>query len=162
MTQYAGATPVSKPSYKEVFDLETEDARTQYMRGLGARNLESPLPRSSHLRIKANGRVLPWDEMLAEQQELVECCDANGNTDPSAWLPTVDQSEHSAEEKELLMMQARAQVLSHAGAIQNQYNQGIAPNPKPDGGYPEGVISYEDIDKVQRDSLNNLIAMAEG
>lgn len=153
------AQPIPPQSYADVFDM-AEERRISYMKSLGAKNLDPPLPRSSHLRNKVNGRVLPWDEMLAEQRDIMECCDANGNTDPAAWLSSVDTSEHNPEERAELMVQAQAQVLAQATATQDIYRQ---PNTRgeyaPDGGFPAGVVTYDDIETTTEQDMNNLISM---
>lgn len=158
MSQYT-AQPIPPQSVGNVFDM-SEENRIQYMKSLGARNLDPPLPRSSHLRNKVNGRVLPWDEMLAEQRDIMECCDANGNTDPAAWMPTVDNSEHSEGERAELMAQAQAQVLAQATVTQNTYRQPGTPGDyRPDGGFPAGVVTYDEIESITPETMDNLINM---
>lgn len=158
MSQYT-AQPIPQPSYDQIFDM-AEETRVAYMKSLGAKNLDPPLPRSSHLRNKQNGRVLPWDEMLAEQRDIMECCDANGNTDPAAWIPTVDTSNHDPEERAELMAKAQAIVASQAIAASNTYRQSGTPGDyHPDGGFPQGVVTYDEVEKVTQKDMDNLISM---
>ena len=101
-------------SPERVFDFDDAEHRNQYLRSLGAENILPPLPRSKYVKIKASGRILPWDQLLAEQPTLVECCDVNGNTDPSAWMPDVEPGELSDEEQRLLVLKAQAQLFADA------------------------------------------------
>ena len=73
----------------DIFNLDSESQRVDYMRSQGAKNVDPPLQRSSHLRMKTTGTILPWEPILSEQTDIVECCDAHGNTDPAVWGATV-------------------------------------------------------------------------
>ena len=152
--------PLPEMSYRAVFGMKNEDERIEYMKQLGAKNLDPPLMRSSHLRNKINGRVLPWDEMLAEQTDIMECCDASGNTDPAAWMPTVDTSEHGPDEQRELMVQARIAVMAQAKKTQSEYQQaGTSLEYKPDGGFPSGIVPYDEVETITQQDMDNLINM---
>lgn len=108
-----------------MFGDATEEQRVAYMKSLGATNLDPPLVHSTHLRIKKTGRVLPWNELLAEQTTLVENCDAFGNTDPMAWMPTVKpEGETSSED---MNHWAQSVVLSQASQMTGDFRRADAP-----------------------------------
>ena len=90
------ATPVPPQDLHNILDVRDTTARQQALYAAGAKNAVPPLPRSSHLRSKKNGIVFPWDATLAEQRDIMECCDSNGNTDPKAWLATVNPAEYTS------------------------------------------------------------------
>lgn len=81
------------------------------------------LARSSHLKNKRTGLVLPWNEMLAEQTDIMVNCDASGNTDPEAWEPTVNPEVYSDEEKDKLYWAARSSALRHVEDLNAAYQQ---------------------------------------
>lgn len=129
-----------------VFDLDAEQ-RNNYLRSLGAVNVNPPLPRSKYLRIKATGRVLPWDDLLAEHQDLVECCDVNGNTDPAAWAADVLPADATEEDRELLLAQAQAAILKTASEMADGYRQPDEEDAEPHSvQYPGGAVAFEDLD----------------
>lgn len=144
-----------------VFDIDDPNARNEYLRSLGAVNVDPPLPKSKFLKIKKTGRVLPWDELLAEHQDLVECCDAEGNTDPRAWIADVDTSETSEEDRALLMAQAQAAVLQSASAMTSGYLQQDAEDSPVQQSlqYPFEAQALSDLDVAE--VTNNLKNMTD-
>ena len=58
------------------------------------------------------------------------------------------------------MVQAQAQVLAQVTATQDIYRQ---PNTRgeyaPDGGFPAGVVTYDDIETITEQDMNKLISM---
>ena len=87
----------------------------------GAKKGLPRLPRSSHLRSKKNGIVFPWDPMLAEQRDIMECCDSTGNTDPEAWRSTVNEAEYTPAERDALLAEAQAAVIKQANAFSGKH-----------------------------------------
>lgn len=146
---YDSATPVTPLDPKQVFDIQSGEARNHFLQQLGAKNCRPPLPRSSHLLIKATGRVLPYDPMFAEQQDLVECCDANGNTDPSAWLPTV-QPEISSEDVRNEMEIARLRAVEMGQQMSSGYQQSEG-SPVRLENIPKNVMSFGSLDEAPQE-----------
>lgn len=163
MSQLYKPQPIGgTPEMSDVFIKDGED-RIEYMKRLGARNTDPPLPHSSHLKIKATGRVLPWDTLLAAQTELVECCDANGNTDPEVWKQTVKDVPYDPDANKKLMMQAQATALAQAEKMANAHRvpDAIDMTPKPMATFPEGVVSYKNIDSISPDKVKDLMNSLE-
>ncbi len=146
---YRAPQPISQDTGAAVFDYEREEDRVAYMRALGARNVDPPLPRSTHLKIIANGRVLPYDDMLAEQRELVQNCDQFGNTDPAAWGPYVDNTEVDPDEQRIAMARAQEAILEQAAHITAHGRQPqVDPSIPLPVEYPAGVIAVADIQNL--------------
>lgn len=116
-------TPVAGVDLKGILNEQDLALRQAAMQRAGAQNTRPPLPRSSHLRNKITGLVLPWNDILAEQRDIMECCDADGNTDPTAWMDTVNPEEYTDAERDELMAQARSSVLQHAKSVTDTYRQ---------------------------------------
>lgn len=104
-------------------DLSSEDRQLAYMRSLGAQNLDPPLLHSSHLKLIRSGHVVPYDPILALQTSLVVNCDAYGNTDPMAWLPTVQHEEEDPVEARARIVAAQAEVMAQALSITETHKQ---------------------------------------
>lgn len=104
-------------------DLSSEDRQLAYMRSLGAKNLDPPLLPSSHLKLIKSGHVVPYDPILAIQTSLVVNCDAYGNTDPMAWLPTVRNVEEDPVEARARIVAAQAEVMAQALSITATHKQ---------------------------------------
>ena len=135
------------PDMKAVFDMTSDAERISFLKSLGAKNADPPLPRSSHLKNKKTGLVLPWNEMLAEQHDVMVNCDCYGNTDPSAWMPTVIDRELTEEERmENLHMQSL--VASQGRQLSSGYHDDsfVDPNIPPRVAYPEGSTAFADTD----------------
>lgn len=163
MSQQYRPQPIGgAPAMDDVFQHDGED-RVEYMKRLGARNTDPPLPQSSHLKIKATGRVLPWQPLLAMQTELVECCDATGDTDPEAWGPTVKQEVFDPEANKKLMMQAQAVALAQAEKMSNEHKvvDALDMTPQPMSSFPEGVVSYKDVDSISPEKVKDLMNSLE-
>lgn len=160
MSQFGGK-PIDSAPVVNVLDLD-EESRVAYMKSLGARNVDPPLPRSTHLKNKLNGRILPWNNLLAEQRDIMECCDAEGNTDPSCWMPTVNEEEYDPAEHSLLMTRAQDAIYQQSAGITNQYRSedAVNMNPRPMD-YANGAVPYEQVSTITVDDLNNLEAMVE-
>lgn len=70
----------------EAYNSGAIDTVAEKLRSMGAVNTDPPLPHSKFIKVLKTGRVMPWNELLAEQPHSeVACCDATGDTDPSAW-----------------------------------------------------------------------------
>lgn len=125
-----------------------ESACTLFLQQLGARNAYPPLPHSPCLRNKKTGIVLPWNDLLAEQQEFFDCCDEDGNTDPSAWQAKVipDEMDDAVETQILAMKQSEQRL------IEQQNNQYVVPNaidmtPKPEQ-YPGDIVPFDQVETL--------------
>lgn len=94
-------TPVAPESPQIVLDQNFAENRVEALSRLGAANAGPPLVRSTHLKNKFTGLVLPWSQGLAEQRDLMVNCDASGNTDPAAWESSVNPAEFSMHEREM-------------------------------------------------------------
>lgn len=151
---YPEARPIGSPATVGVLSLESDAARDEYMRQLGAVNIRPPLPRSTHLRNKRNGHVLPWEEILAEQPDIFDCCDASGNTDPSAWETDVDYSDYDPEDRQVAILQAQERALlqarEHATTMMGDFKVESIRNPNvvKTSEYPNGAVPYENVDKL--------------
>ena len=115
-----GAQPIAQPTGSHLLDLPPDERVAAAMQ-MGIRNAGPPLPHSSHLKVKLTGVVLPWNELLAEQKDLVMCCDAQGNTDPSAWRATISPDAPLTEEQLALVTAAHEAVVAQGNAIANEY-----------------------------------------
>lgn len=147
--QYQAPQPIQQETGAAVFDLEGEEARIAYMKALGARNMDPPLVRSTHLKIIASGRVLPYDEMLAEQRDLVQNCDQFGNTDPAVWGPQVDHTVIDPDSQRLAMALAQEAILSQSAQLTSHGRQPQLDPAKPlPVDYPPGVIAVADIQNL--------------
>lgn len=157
---YFGAQPVAQPTGSHLLEL-SPDARVAEAQRLGIRNAGPPLPKSSHLKVKLTGVVLPWNELLAEQKDLVLCCDAQGNTDPAAWRATVAIDTPLTEEQLALATAAHNAVVAQGEAIANEYRVTEAVDTTPHS-YPEDVMPLDEyhlsVETVQ--SINAAKAMA--
>lgn len=121
---YQSSAPLSAVPQQDLRGILNErdsDARQQALHAAGAKNAVPPLPRSSHLRSKKNGIVFPWDPMLAEQRDIMECCDSTGNTDPAAWSSTVNEAEYTPAERDALLAEAQAVVIKQAHAFSGRH-----------------------------------------
>lgn len=156
------AGTVSKLAPVQVFDM-AEANRVSYMKSLGARNLNPPLPRSPFLRNKVTGRIMPWNELLSEQTELMECCDAEGNTDPAAWSGLVPKETMTEAEMEAIVARKQSQLLAtasaHGGTASVRPTLPSMPDATP---LPTGVkygddMTYEDLQSM-RSKLADLAA----
>lgn len=146
---YQVPQPVQQETGAQIFDIDGEEARVAYMKALGARNMDPPLVRSTHLKIKASGRVLPYDEMLAEQGDLVQNCDQFGNTDPAVWGPQVVHVEVDPDAQRLAMAKAQEAILSQAAQMTSHGRQPQLDPAKPlPVDYPPGVIAVADIQNL--------------
>lgn len=146
---------VNSPSSAEVFNKTSAEERNAYMRSLGAKNIIPPLPRSSHVRNRKTGKIYPWNDLLAEQQELMECCDATGNTDPDAWMPTVISED--VEQDSAAIQQARMLRDAVVRDATTKFMQPHAPTTTPqEAPLPENTVPFADINA---ESLNKLISM---
>lgn len=106
-------TPVRQPATSIVLDESFAENRVENLRALGAQNTEPPLPRSAFLKNTKTGLILPWSLGLAEQRDIMVNCDAYGNTDPSAWMNTVNEQDYTPEEHAALMQAAYQAVQGH-------------------------------------------------
>lgn len=59
--------------------------------------------------------------MLAEQRDIMECCDSTGNTDPAAWRSTVNEAEYTPAERDALLAEAQATVIKQANAFSGKH-----------------------------------------
>ena len=136
----------------DIFSLDSESQRVDYMRSQGAKNVDPPLQRSSHLRMKSSGNVLPWEPILSEQTDIVECCDAYGNTDPAAWgatvvkedLPTDYEEDLRAKSLGALGVSAQAAAITDEHKVEDSIDMA-----------PKSMMSA--FDTVDYDAINELL-----
>lgn len=153
------------PNNGAIFDMD-DNARIAYMKSMGAKNVDPPLVRSSHVKNVKTGLVLPWNEMLAEQRDIMVNCDANGNTDPSAWLPTVEVGEISEDER-MELLHARSLNVAQGNNMSSGFRDPsfVDPNRPPQTGYPAGVTAVGDTkaeDIVSQETFDALLARLDG
>lgn len=145
------ATTVGNQDVSTVFNLNSEE-RAGFLEHLGVKNATPPLAHSPCLKNKKTGIILPWNPMLAEQRDILECCDEQGNTDPAAWQDKV-QEDSSEDERELM-----AAALSEATSRQNKITQEKMSSfrstmkkmdqPAQSDQYGDEAVPYEDIEKL--------------
>lgn len=145
------ATTVGNQDVSTVFNLNSEE-RAGFLEHLGVKNATPPLAHSPCLKNKKTGIILPWNPMLAEQRDILECCDEQGNTDPAAWQDKV-QEDNSEDERELM-----AAALNEATSRQNKIAQeGMSlfrstmkkmDQPAQSDQYGDEAVPYEDIEKL--------------
>jgi len=131
----------------DVMNTNDADARYTKMVRMGAVNLDPPLPRSKYIKVLKTGRVMPWNDLLAEQpHNEVACCDEYGNTDPAAWAADVQPVTDGEPDSETIALQARLALL----ARQHEYEQGptMGDTPLNRPAYPDGVVAYQDADQL--------------
>lgn len=144
-------TTISQEDAKRVFELRDAD-RAMFFKQLGARNCDPPLPHSPCLRNKQTGAILPWEPILAEQTEILECCDEEGNTDPAAWMPkVVNEGELDPQEAQMMALHKMRQHEQMQTFVNNELkNSGIqmqampVMQPAPED-MPHGAVSFEDF-----------------
>ena len=145
------ATTVGNQDVSTVFNLNSEE-RAGFLEHLGVKNATPPLAHSPCLKNKQTGIILPWNPMLAEQRDILECCDEQGNTDPAAWQDKV-QEDSSEDERELM-----AAALNEATSRQNTIAQEKMSSfrstmkkmdqPAQSDQYGDEAVPYEDIEKL--------------
>lgn len=145
------ATTVGNQDVSTVFNLNSEE-RAGFLEHLGVKNATPPLAHSPCLKNKKTGIILPWNPMLAEQRDILECCDEQGNTDPAAWQDKV-QEDSSEDERELM-----AAALNEATSRQNEIAQEKMSSfrstmkkmdqPAQSDQYGDEAVPYEDIEKL--------------
>lgn len=161
MSQYVTPQTIDGNSGGSVFSNEDEAARIAYMKAMGAVNVDPPLPRSSHLRNKKTGLVLPWNEMLAEQRDIMECCDASGNNDPRAWMPTVDNSEVDEDARQAEILRAQSLVLAQGKRQSSGYEQPHTPVEAQPMDMPYGAVPLDDLVLERQKQMAALMEMVE-
>lgn len=145
------ATTVGSQDASAVFSLDSEE-RAGFLQHLGVKNATPPLAHSPCLRNKKTGLILPWNPMLAEQRDILECCDESGNTDPEAWQDKVQ--EDSSEDDSELMTTALTEATSRQNRIARENMSSFRPTmrqdeqPKQSEEYGNDAVSYEDIDNL--------------
>lgn len=151
----SNAQPVTPEAAARLLDIQDADQRIAYAKQLGVENVIPTLPHSPCLKIRKTGVVLPWNELLAEQGTLVECCDENGNTDPEVWGPLVKNTDMTNSEahqmaQSIIVNQAKSMSDTHrvAGAVE------LAPRQ-----YPDNVVPYSDI--LDNDTADAIRAIRE-
>lgn len=145
------AATVGNQDVSTVFNLNSEE-RAGFLEHLGVKNATPPLAHSPCLKNKKTGIILPWNPMLAEQRDILECCDEQGNTDPAAWQDKV-QEDSSEDERELM-----AAALSEATSRQSKITQEKMSSfrstmkkmdqPAQSDQYGDEAVPYEDIEKL--------------
>lgn len=131
------AQTIPQPAGSHLLSLPPEQREAEAIR-MGIKNAGPPLPRSSHLKIKATGVVLPWDDILAEQKDLVVCCDAEGNTSPADWSLTASFVAPMTPEQEAAYAASQQIVAQQGQAMSSEYIAENAVTVKPHE-YPAGV-----------------------
>lgn len=139
-------------------------ARVSAMKAMGAKNVDPPLVRSSHLKNVKTGIVFPWNEMLAEQTEIMVNCDASGNTDPSAWLPTV-QAEDLSDDERMEMLHARSLSVAQGNSMSQGYETPRSIPTQNQPIFPDGVVAFDDTtyaDVISQEAFDALLKRAKG
>lgn len=149
------------PNTGAIFDMN-DNERIAYMKSMGAKNVDPPLVRSSHVKNIKTGIVFPWNEMLAEQRDIMVNCDANGNTDPAAWLPTVEVGDISDDER-MDLLHARSLSIAQGNDMASGFRDEtvVDPNKPQQQGYPKGVTAVGDTsadDIVSKEAFDALLA----
>lgn len=148
-------TPVAPEDARQLLEMQSFDERQAYAKKLGVRNVNPPLPPSPCVRIKATGMVLPWNELLAEQSDLCECCDETGNTDPAAWQPKVRQ--HVVPDEEL-HRQAQSIIMAQGNEMSSGFTVQNPVSLKP-ATYPDNVVPFSDM--LDASTTNALLAVQQ-
>lgn len=146
--------PLAGYDPKQIMDAPDEESRLALMQKLGVVNAIPPLPHSPCLKNIKTGVVLPWNELLAAQRDLVVCCDENGNTDEAVWGPKVVTGGPTNEE---LAIMARQRIMMRQEMCRTEYEHAM-PEPKLQTGPSEyekrGVISFDKLTAL-RESLHD-------
>lgn len=134
----------------DVFNYQDAAGREQYMRDLGATNIAPPLVRSTHLRNKKTGMIFPWNDMLAEQRDIMENCDEHGNTDPAAWMPQVNPEDFDQEAYRQEMAAASLKAMTVSRGMQQGYmhidsRDRLVPDPVE---FPHKAVPFDDLQKL--------------
>lgn len=116
-----GSALTKDERYDDVFDAKSGDELNGVLRSLGAVNARPPLPHTPYVKIKKTGRILPWNPLLADQGELVENCDVNGNTDPNAWKDSVVTEGGELSPEELALYSSK--IMEQATHMQEGFKQ---------------------------------------
>ena len=138
----------------QVLEFNSEEERVKMLKNMGAKNCDPPLQHSPFVRNKKTGVVLPWNPLLADQTEILECCDENGNTDPKAWKSKVIHDDFlSAEDAQQLatinlhkMTRARQAAVNELRSIGIREGEGktVGINENQPS-FPDGAMSYSDF-----------------
>lgn len=153
---YGQPQPVAGINPAGVFDVAMESAtsgdisaRTAFLQRLGARNAYPPLPHSPCLKNKKTGVVLPWNELLAEQQEFFDCCDEAGNTNPEAWQDKVLPEGVSDD------IDSQVLVIKQMEEQNNQYrvNNAVDLTPRPEQ-YPDDIVPFDQVESLIKQMEN--------
>lgn len=145
------ATTVGNQDVSTVFNLNSEE-RAGFLEHLGVKNATPPLAHSPCLKNKKTGIILPWNPMLAEQRDILECCDEQGNTDPAAWQDKVQ--EDSSEDERELMAAALSEATSRQSEIAQEKMSSFRSTmkkmdqPAQSDQYGDEAVPYEDIEKL--------------
>lgn len=140
--------PVGGYDPRTILDARDSNERMALMRQMGVANLDPPLPHSPCLKNIRTGTVLPWNELLAAQRDLVVCCDEDGNTDEAVWGPKV--IEHAPSNRELSMQASQALFKTQ----KTEFTHNV-PDPQLNKGPSEyekqGVVSFSDVQKLREE-----------
>lgn len=145
------ATTVGNQDVSTVFNLNSEE-RAGFLEHLGVKNATPPLAHSPCLKNKKTGIILPWNPMLAEQRDILECCDEQGNTDPAAWQDKV-QEDSSEDERELMAAAlneatSRQSKIAQKGMSSFRSTMKKMDQPAQSDQYGDKAVPYEDIEKL--------------
>lgn len=145
------ATTVGNQDVSTVFNLNSEE-RAGFLEHLGVKNATPPLAHSPCLKNKKTGIILPWNPMLAEQRDILECCDEQGNTDPAAWQDKV-QEDSSEDERELMAAAlneatSRQSKIAQEGMSSFRSTMTKMDQPAQSDQYGDEAVPYEDIEKL--------------
>lgn len=145
------ATTVGNQDVSTVFNLNSEE-RAGFLEHLGVKNATPPLAHSPCLKNKKTGIILPWNPMLAEQRDILECCDEQGNTDPAVWQDKV-QEDNSEDERELMAAAlneatSRQSKIAQEGMSSFRSTMKKMDQPAQSDQYGDEAVPYEDIEKL--------------
>lgn len=114
---------INRPDPRNILNMQHDDDMMRALESVGAMNAAPALRRSSHLKNKNTGVVLPWNPLLAEQRDIMVNCDAAGNTDPEAWEPSVIEAEYTDDERDMDYWEARNTVVQEAMRLHTTYRR---------------------------------------
>ena len=145
------AATVGNQDVSTVFNFYSE-VRAGFLEHLGVKNSTPPLAHSPCLKNKKTGIILPWTPMLAEQRDILECCDEQGKTDPAAWQDKV-QEDSSEDERELMAAALneatyRQNKIAHEGMNSFRSTMKKMDQPAQSDQYGDEAVPYEDIEKL--------------
>jgi len=149
------------PTGRDVFQYARGAERVEYLRSLGARNVEPPLPKTNYLRqvvrdrdgnFRGYGKIVAWTPGLAAQTDIAVNCDDDGNpiTREEAGQIEARQSRVPVQDRQLppddpdmVLMDALDDLAEPMDAIRKAaraYEMNTTMHVTPDGVVPLGMF----------------------